>query len=152
MNVRVNVLAARHDEDGVSFHCTWEDSAGMSHSGPIDFPFGSGRNRVSFELDDRTGLNLEFHEQPHDAIWFQTNACPVAANGADLGQITDKQVHKGLLTRKRKKLTLTNRNTQACNLHYALRFTGRPWTNSQGQTHQPPYACDPEFRNNGGGG
>lgn len=146
VNVEVTVLATLHDDHGVEFDCSWRDDSGAWHSGPIEFPYGASKNKLKFVLDDRTGLDLEFLDQPHDAIWFEADACPTEANGTDLGQITDKEVHKDAVSSKRKKLTLTNLNTQECSLHYALRFTGEPL-----DTQQPPYVCDPELRNRGGG-
>jgi hypothetical protein len=150
VNVEVTVLATLHDHHGVEFHCSWPDDSGAWHSGPIEFPFGASKNKVKFKLDDRTGLDLEFLDQPHDAIWFDVGGCPCDANGIDLGQITDKEVHKDAVSSKRKRVTLTNLNTQECSLHYTLRFTGKEMSIG-GADYSPPYACDPELRNRGGG-
>jgi hypothetical protein len=146
-NVEVTVLATLHDKHGVEFHCSWPDETGAWHRGPIEFPYGASRNKVKFELDDRTGLDLQFLDQPHEAIWFDSNGCPCDGNGTDLGQITEKEVHKDAVSSKRRKLTLTNLNTEECSLHYALRFAGKPLPSGDG----PPYVCDPELRNRGGG-
>jgi hypothetical protein len=150
VNVEVTVLATLHDDHGVEFHCTWPDDSGVVHSGPITFPVGASKNKVKFRLDDKTGLDLQFLDQPNDAIWVDANGCPRDANGTDLGQITDKEVAKDPVSSKRKKLTLTNLNTEECNLHYALRFTGKS-ARSGGTAEQPLYVCDPELRNRGGG-
>jgi hypothetical protein len=150
VNVEVTVLATLHDQHGVEFHCSWPDDSGAWHSGPISFPYGASRNKLKFKLDDKTGLDLEFLDQPHDAIWFDANSCPVDGNGTELGQITDKEVHKDSVSSKRKKLTLTNLNTQECSLHYALRFTGKA-LDSGAKVQKPLYVCDPELRNRGGG-
>lgn len=150
VNVEVTVSATLHDENGVEFHCSWPDDSGALQSGPIEFPYGASRNKLKFKLDDQTGLNLEFLDQPHDAIWFNADSCPSTGDGTDLGQITDKEVQKDPVSAKRGKLTLTNLNTQECSLHYALRFTGKP-LNSGGKIQNPPYVCDPELRNRGGG-
>lgn len=148
MNVEVTVLATPDGEHGVEFQCKWSDDSGTSHSGPIEFPLGASKNKVKFRLEDRTGLELEFLDQPHEAIWFNADGCPNDGNGTDLGQITDKAVERDPVSSKRKKLTLTNLNTQDCSLHYALRFTGKA-PDSGGQ--QSLYVCDPELRNRGGG-
>lgn len=146
INVEVTVLATLHDKHGVEFHCSWPDDSGAWQSGPLEFPLGASKNKIKFKLDDRTGLDLQFLDDPHDAIWFNADECPSDGNGADLGQITDKEVQKDPVSSKRKKLTLTNLNTQECSLHYALRFTG-----SESDVQSPPYVCDPELRNRGGG-
>ena len=148
LNVEVTVLATLHDEHGVEFHCTWPDDSGTWHSGPIEFPSGASKNKVKFKLEDRSGLELQFLDQPDDAIWFDATGCPSSGNGNDLGQIKDKTVEKDPVSSKRKKLTLTNLNTQECSLHYALRFTSKA---AQSGGQQPLYVCDPELRNRGGG-
>ena len=145
-NVDVTVVATLNPATGVEFECTWQDQSGVPQTGPIEFPFGASQNKVSFRLDDQTGLDLEFLDRPHEAAWFNVDSCPSHGNGTDLGQITDKAVEKDHGSSKRKKLKLTNLNTEECNLHYALRFTGNEAGNSA-----PPYVCDPELRNRGGG-
>jgi hypothetical protein len=141
----VNVIAARHEDEGVDFICLWEDANGDWHSGPITFPRNSGEHDVEFKLDDRTGLNLAFEASGSNAIWFNADCCPTSASGDDKGQIHDRHVETG-----NKKLKLKNRNSSACNLHYALRFTGNSWTSPGGKQHNAPYVYDPEFRNEGG--
>lgn len=150
VNVDVTVLATLHDDDGVQFHCSWRDDSGAWHSGPISFPFGYSKNKVKFRLDDRTGLDLEFLDQTHEAIWFDSDGCPRDRDGSDLGQIADRAVEKDPVSSKRRKLSLTNLNTEECNLHYALRFTGKD-VSVGGGDYSPPYVCDPELRNRGGG-
>ena len=145
-NVDVTVVATLNPATGVEFECSWRDQSGISQTGPIEFPAGASKNKLSFQLDDRTGLELEFLDQPHEAVWFNVDSCPADGNGADKGQITDKSVEKDSGSGKRKKLKLTNLNTEECNLHYALRFTGKETSGAA-----PPYVCDPELRNRGGG-
>lgn len=142
--IEVDVIATRHEDLGVDFLCMWEDSSGNWHSGPIEFPYRSGDHEVEFKLDDRSGLHLNFEKNAGDAIWFDLNSCPKSAGGSDNGQITDKQVTAN------DKLKLKNLNSQACTLHYALRFTGDSWTSPGGKQHNGPYSYDPEFRNRGG--
>ena len=146
-NVEVTVLATLDQNGGVDLQCRWPDDLGAWQSGPIEFPYGAGNNKVKFKLDDQTGLDLEFMDKPGDAIWFEAGKCPDRPDGSDLGQIKDKDVGKDPVTSKRKKLTLTNLNTEDCSLHYALRFDGKAATSAA-----PPYVCDPEIRNRGGGG
>ena len=144
--LKVEVVATRHEDHGVDFQCLWEDADNNWHSGPIVFPYGSGEHDVEFKLDDRSGLNLNFQRDADNAIWFNADCCPTGANGDDKGQIHDKQV-----VINDKKLKLRNLNSgDACNLHYALRFTGDAWTSPDGTRHQEPYCYDPEFRNRGG--
>jgi len=142
--VEVDIVATRHEDDGVAFTCMWEDSKGHWHSGPVEFPYRSGEHDVEFELKDRTGLHLEFEKDVDDAIWFEVGQCPKGPGGNDQNQIVDK-------TRASKaKLTLKNLNSDACTLYYALRFTGDSYTSPGGNKHSGPYAYDPEFRNRGG--
>ena len=145
--INVDVIATRHEDNGVDFICMWQDANKNWHSGPILFPYGSGEHDVEFKLDDRSGLNLNFENNVSDAIWFNVDCCPTSSNGSDKGQIRDKQVMSS-----DKKLKLKNLNTDECTLHYALRFSGNSWTSPGGKNHQPPYVYDPEFRNRGGGG
>lgn len=146
-NVEVTVLATLDPDGGVDLKCSWPDDSGAWQSGPIEFPYGSGNNKVKFKLDDQTDLDLQFLDQPGDAIWFNVDTCPSDGKGNDLGQITDKALEKDSVSAKRKKLTLTNLNTNECSLHYALRFDGKA-----APAASPPYVCDPEFKNRGGGG
>jgi len=144
--IDVDVVAARHEDNGVDFQCLWQDANGNWNSGPIIFPRNSGEHDVEFQLDDRTGLNLNFEANASDAIWFNVDCCPTSGSGDDKGQIRDKLVVAG-----KKKLTLKNLNEgNPCDLHYALRFTGDSWTSPGGKQHQGPYTYDPEFRNRGG--
>ena len=146
-NVEVTVAATLGQSGSVDFECLWKDDTGASGSGAIEFPFGAGNNKLQFKLDDRTGLKLEFMDQPDDAIWFSVDGCPHGGPSDDLGQITDKSVETDQVSAKRKRLTLTNLNTEECTLHYALRFDGAP-----SGSMKPPYVHDPEIRNRGGGG
>jgi len=143
-NVDVTVVATLHQDHEVHFHCMWEDEEGAWHSDAIEFPPGASRNKLKFKLEDRTGLDLQFLDKPHEAIWFDAGKCPCDGHGTDLGQITDRNVEKDPVSAKRKKLTLTNLNTEECSLHYALRFKGKA-------SATKVYACDPELRNRGGG-
>lgn len=148
LDVTVNVVATLHEDDGVEFQCSWKGDDGAWHSGPITFPYGSSNNKLTFDLDDKTKLNLRFEANAADAVWLNEGCCPTNGNGDDLGQITDRDVDRG----SKKKLTFKNLNTEECTLHYALRFTGDSWTNAAGKTFSPPYVKDPELRNSGGGG
>jgi hypothetical protein len=46
-------------------------------------------------------------------------------------------------------LTVLDTNRTACDLKYALRFDGDPYTDKNGT--YPPFTYDPELRNGGGG-
>lgn len=146
-NVEVTVVATIDDHGGVNFNHSWDDGSGVSNKGPIEFPLGASNNRMKFLLDDQTGLKLQFVGKAEDAVWFSADGCPTGGPTDDLGQIKDKTVEQDAVTAHRKKLTLTNVNTEDCTLHYALRFDG----NSSGNA-KPPYVYDPEIRNRGGGG
>ena len=138
--INVTVLATRHEDDGVDFHCAWQDNSGHWYSGPIVLPKGSGTHEVAFELDDKTNLGLKFMGKGDEAIWVNADRCPKSAHGNnDKGQIKDRNVASD------RRLTLQNLNDDACVLHYALRFTGRPWTSPNGKQHHPPYMKDPEL-------
>ncbi|CAA9495127.1 MAG: hypothetical protein AVDCRST_MAG09-358 [uncultured Sphingomonas sp.] len=72
---------------------------------------------ITFDLDDRTGRNLRFPETPREAIWLQNgSACPTQPGDAD-GEFLIRQLG-------RKKLTITDTNSQNGEFGYALNFEG----------------------------
>lgn len=147
--VSVEVIATLDWDNGVGFLARWEHPAGVWNSGPMVFKKGDPDRMIEYTLIDQTGLGLEFHSPADEAIWVDSNACPVAKPpaGSDKGQIKDKN------RPAKDKLTLKNVNDQTCTLHYALRFTGASWTRpDNSRTFDPPYEYDPDYRNGGGGG
>lgn len=141
----VNVLATLNDDRGVEFYCTWQIDNGPWYSGPILLANRSGDYDVDFDLDDRTGLRLEFMPNVDDAIWINSGCCPFqGACNDEKNQIKDKSIAS------KTKLKLKNDNSgEPCVLHYRLWFDGNPWGSSIGNNYVPPYSIDPEFRNGG---
>lgn len=148
--ILVQVVATRDWDKGVGFHLRWEYPPGVWNSGPMVFAKDDRDRQLAYDLVDETDLDLVFDSQADDCIWVTTGPCPEKVkppHGSDKGQIKNK-VRAG-----NRKLTLENLNdTHPYKLHYALRFTGKPYQNAEGEKFGPTYSYDPEYRNNGGGG
>lgn len=142
-SIEVDVRASRAPNGGVHFDTLWRnenDPSGVWNSGPIDLPHGPDHYRMEFDLDDKSGRDLEFYDEPADAMYVNVGSCPTAP-GDGGGQINFESVSNG-----KKKLTIKDFNQDPPrNLHYMLRFDGT--SSSSG----PPYQYDPEIRNGGGG-
>ena len=146
--IDVEVIATRNWDHGVDFVLRWEYPTGVWNSGPMVFAHGDPDRKIEYSLDDRSGLGLAFESTAADAIWVTDGPCPTSkpSNGSDKGQIKDRDRASA------KKLKVKNVNDKVCDLHYALRFRGAPWTRPDGVKFGPDYAYDPEYRNSGGGG
>ena len=141
--INVDVRASLRSNGTVRFDSWWrheDDPNGVWRSGPIDLPNGPDHYRMEFDLDDKSGRDLEFYQNPADAMYVNVGSCPQGpGNGG--GQIDFETVTNG-----KKKLTIKDVNQDPpCNLHYMLRFEGA----ANGAC--PPYEYDPEIRNGGGG-
>lgn len=147
--IEVEVRASLAGDGSVQFDSQWRHGNEQQwRPSPIELPKDSGEHDIQFTLDDRTGRNLRFYDNASDAIWVNVGSCPRSANGSDQGQIHGKGVDQG----NRKKLKMKDRNSgPACDLHYALRFDGDPWSDPQSNTHCPPYEYDPVIKNGGTG-
>ena len=147
--ILVQVVATRDWDVGVGFQLRWEFPKGVWNSGAMVFAKDDLDREINYDLVDETDLDLVFDSQADDCIWVTDGPCPKKVkppHGSDKGQIKNK-VRAG-----NKKLTLENANNTTYKLHYALRFTGKTYTNPDGVKFGPNYAYDPEYRNNGGGG
>ena len=116
----------------------YPNKGGKQDGDKLKFDAGAGEFDLSFELDDQTELNLAFYPDFTDAMWVAVGTtCPTAAGdggGAIIpGTVSDT------------KLVVTNANSVAQTLTFALRFTGD--ASSGGY---PPYVYDPEIVNGGG--
>lgn len=141
----VNVLATLNEDEGVEFYCIWQIDNGPWYSGPILLANRSGDYDVDFDLDDRTGLQLEFMPNADEAIWINSACCPFQGSGND-----DKQQIRDKTVASRRQLKLKNDNSgEPCVLHYRLRFNGAAWNSANGNNYVAPYGIDPEFRNGG---
>lgn len=147
--IEVDVIATRHWDKGVDFLLRWEHPSGVWNSGPMVFAKGDTDRKIEYNLVDQTALDLAFEAAADECIWVTDGPCPTTkpAQGSDKGQIKDKD------RASNKKLKVKNVNDEICDLHYALRFTGKQWEHPDGaKKFGPEYAFDPDYRNTGGGG
>lgn len=109
------------------------------NGGPIELSRNSGGHEMMFNLNDHTDFDLQFFNDPNDAIWVQPDSCPKAKCNEG-GQVTPVSVEDGDT-----QLRATNANSgDAVDLHYALNFNGK--ASKEG----PPYRYDPIIKNGGG--
>ena len=143
INVRVTVSK---DTDGtITYNHEWDVGGGPAKKGKIDVPKDTPPTDIKFHLTDRTGLNLSFYPSPADAFYADLYPnCPKAAGDAGEFDLNDPPSKSS-----NKLLTVLDMNKTACDLKYALRFDGDPYTDKNGT--YPPFAYDPELRNGGGG-
>jgi hypothetical protein len=102
----------------------WDDSqcrfippGSGKKSGQVLQITANGPADITFDLDDRTGRNLSFPDAPADAIWLQNGStCPTQPGDAN-GEFLIRQLGK-------KKLTITDTNSQNGEFGYALNFEG----------------------------
>lgn len=74
-----------------------------------------GSAEIVFDLDDRTGLSLQFPDTPADAIWIVNGtSCPQSAGNADGEFIIDRPSNK--------RLKIVDTNTSNGEFCYALNF------------------------------
>jgi hypothetical protein len=144
INVRVTV--SKDSEGTIIYDHEWDFGGGPAKKGKIDVPKDTPPTDIKFHLMDRTGLKLSFYSSPGAAFYvdFAPN-CPTGAGNADgefdLGDPPSKSSNN--------LLTVLDMNKSECELKYALRFDGDPYTDKNGT--YPPFAYDPELRNGGGG-
>ena len=143
--VNVRVTASKDPAGTVIYNHDW-DFGGPVKTGKIEVPRGTPPTNIKFHLTDRTGLNLSFYPTPSDAFYIDfAPSCPVNAGNArgefDLSDPPSSSSNN--------LLTVKDMNRTECELKYALRFNGDPYTDSNGV--HPPYAYDPDLKNGGGG-
>ena len=131
-----------------SYTADFEDGGGSNNDKALKFDKGPGYYRLEFSLDDDTGFDLAFLEEPTEAMWVATGThCPPPSAGNGGGEIDFELVPVG------EKLTVINRNRKAGTLCYDLRFNGKEQANPEKPgTFVPPYVFDPIMINGGGGG
>jgi hypothetical protein len=142
--INVRVRAFKDQSGTVDYDYDW-DFGGPPKTGKIDVPQGTPPTDIKFHLKDETSLNLSFYPAPADAFWVAIAPnCPMQSG--DAGEFNLKSPPS---SSSNNLLTVHDKNKTACDLKYALRFDGDPYTDSNG-TH-PPYKYDPDLRNGGGG-
>ena len=138
---RVTVTAsAASNPPGVAFGMSadYVDKGGKQDGDKLKFDAGAGPFDLSFDLDDSSGLQLAFYPTVADAIWVAVgDSCPTAAGNGN-GAISPGSASN-------QKLVVTNANSSAQTLTFALRFTGN--ATGGGQT---TYVYDPKIINGGG--
>jgi hypothetical protein len=152
-HVEVKVSASLDKNGRVEFDSCWHgdaDPAGVWHPSPVDLPKGSGEHLVEFSVDDQTGLDLEFYSNPnsskkkYQSVWVQVDTCPQGGNGPHHKQIREKVRKSG------QSLTFKDKNDTQCDIHYNLRFKGKPGHQADNPARPcPPYEYDPIIRNRG---
>ena len=134
--LQVDVYAYREGDDVLFTHAWRRQGDSGRQKGQIKIPFGEYDVPIHFHLHDRSRLNLAFESNPSDAMWVSDTECPTAAGNG--GQIGFDHSSPNLLR-------VSDANSAAGVLHFALRFTGNELNGSTS------YEYDPEIRNGGGG-
>lgn len=134
--LQVDVYSYREGDDVLFSHAWRRQGDSRRQKGQINIPFGERDVPIHFHLHDRSGLKLKFESTASDAMWVSDTECPTAAGNG--GQINFDQSNPNLLK-------VSDTNSEACLLHFALRFTGDELNGSTS------YEYDPEIRNGGGG-
>jgi hypothetical protein len=136
---KVTVTATRSSvTQGAEFTMAadYVDKGGKQDGDKLKFDADAGPFRLSFELDDDSGLGLAFFPGFADAMWVAVGeACPTMAGNGN-GAITPESDPSN------KKLVVINANSVAQTLTFMLRFSG---TGGSG-----PYVYDPKIVNGGG--
>jgi hypothetical protein len=114
------------------------DKGGKQEGDKLKFDAGAGDFELSFRLVDQTSLQLAFYPDFADAMWVAAgDNCPTAPGNAN-GAISPG-------TASPSKLVVSNANSIAQTLTFALRFTGN--APGGGETS---YIYDPKIINGGG--
>ena len=114
------------------------DKGGKQEGDKLKFDAGAGDFELSFRLVDQTSLQLAFYPDFADAMWVAVgDNCPTAPGNGN-GAISPG-------TASPSKLVVSNANSIAQTLTFALRFTGN--APGGGETS---YIYDPKIINGGG--
>lgn len=137
----ISVLVDGRKEGGeVKFGHKWKAASGSWKSGDIVVESGTPEHEIIFEVDPASAKKLRFVDDPHDAIWIGTSACPKKAANEG-GQITPIAVEANGT-----RLRVANANKgEPSELHYALRFKRKI------PILFKPHKYDPVIKNGGGG-
>ena len=141
MPVIVDVTARSKAGGGVGFTHDWRWENGTpGGSGSIDVPEREKHQPgtpIHFHFKDETvpRLGLDFTDDADHAMWVKRDSCP-----PDYPPCEDPQIPTANMQRSPNLLKVFDVNSEACTLHYRLRFKDR-----QGR----PESYDPEIRNGG---
>lgn len=141
-DVHVDVYAYREGED-ILFAQAWKlDGDKERKKGHIKIGEGQGDVPISFQLHNRTGLDLAFlpvdDGKQEGPFWCAMHDCPTAWGNGD-GQIKSIEILPNDVLR-----VVDANSGEPCTLHYALRFR-------EPKLASPTYEFDPDIRNGGGG-
>jgi hypothetical protein len=137
--VTVTASTSSSSPQGVEFTMAadYVDKGGKQEGDKLKFDPGAGPFDLKFDLDDTTSLGLAFYPEFVDAMWVAVGSSCPAGPGDGGGAITPRSVTD-------RKLNVTNANSVAQTLAFALRFTGT--APGGGKT---TYAYDPKIINGG---
>ena len=139
--VIVNVVARTKADGSVGFTHTWEWENGTpGGNGSIRIPprdENASGTPIHFHLTDDTHprRHLDFTDDPRGAMWVDRDSCPPEDQKCE-----DPQIPPGEMKRTVNRLQVYDKNSEACTLHYRLRFKDRA-----GKSH----SYDPEITNGG---
>ena len=123
---------------GFDMTSDYVDKGGKQEGDKLKFDAKAGAFDLSFDLDDNSGRQLAFYPTVADAMWVAVgSSCPTAAGNGG-GAIAP-------VSASNQKLVVTNANSLAQTLTFALRFTGSAV--GGGET---TYTYDPKIINGGG--
>ena len=123
---------------GFAMASDYVDKGGKQEGDKLKFDAGAGAFDLSFELADDTSLGLAFYPDFADAMWVTAGSSCPSGPGDGGGAIVPGPLSS-------KKLSVTNANSVAQTLTFALRFTGA--APGGGETS---YIYDPKIINGGG--
>jgi hypothetical protein len=87
-----------------------------SQHGPANVPKGSPPERFTFNLDDNTGLNIQFLSAPAFVCADESGGCPACGSGIQTDQITNP-------VSSNRTASFTDQNSRACTIGYSLCFS-----------------------------
>jgi len=123
---------------GFSMIADYKDKGGRQKGETLEFDVNAGPFDLSFELDDQSGLKLDFYPTFAESMWVAVGElCPLGPGNGE-GAITDGKKDE----KKNKKIIMTNGNSDSQTLTFMLRFSG----NVKDAAH-PPYEYDPKIIN-----
>lgn len=139
--VIVDVFARSTSNGGVEFSQSWRwDDGTPGGSDRIDIPQrkeDEPGTPIHFHLRDEThpSRGLDFTDGTQGPMWVKRGTCPPQDEKCE-----DSQIPADKMQRSPNLLKVFNENSEACTLHYRLRFKDR-----QGR----PESFDPDIRNGG---
>lgn len=137
----VDVFARTAPGGAVEFSHQWRWNDGTpGGNGAIEIPRrkkDESGTPIHFRLVDQTQPNrgLDFTDDEDGAIWVLRNRCP-----PDHQRCEDPEIPTDKIERTPNLLKVFDKNSEACTLHYRLRFIDR---------HGRPEAYDPAILNGG---